>query len=131
MESNSNYILEWELFYKIFSKQFIDEPFEFYWETSQNYTNTYFFPFGFITCTTKDPINSIPYIRVVYILNEFRNQKIGSKMVNDLLKCYKKQGFKKVSVEPTIESVLFWEKLGFKKPTKTSKRNKDKFFKEL
>jgi GNAT superfamily N-acetyltransferase len=131
MESNSNYILDWELSYSLFSRKYLNEPMTIYWEDDKTYTNTYFFPCGFITFTVNDRINSIPYIRIVYILNEFRNQKIGSKMVNDLLKCYKKQGFKKVSVEPTIESLFFWKKLGFKQPTKVSKRNKDKFFKEL
>jgi GNAT superfamily N-acetyltransferase len=125
MESNIKYILDWELSYNVFSKKYINEPMTIYWEDDKKYTNTLFFSFGFITFTINEHINAAPYIRVLYILNEFRNQKIGYKIVNALLKHYKKQGYKKVSVEPTVESLLFWQKLGFKKG------NNKKFIKEL
>jgi GNAT superfamily N-acetyltransferase len=125
MESNNKYLLDWELTYKMFSKKHSDSPLELYWSGDKVYTQTHFFTFGFITFTVKENITQAPYIRDVYILENFRNKNIGINLVTNLLKNYKQQGYKKVCVEPTIESVLFWEKLGFKKG------NKNKFFIDL
>jgi N-acetylglutamate synthase-like GNAT family acetyltransferase len=125
MESNKQYFLDWEFTYNLFSKKHLHNPMINYWSGDKVYTQTNFFYFGFITFTIKEDINETPYIRVVYILQNFRNKKIGINLVKNLLENYKQQGYKKVCVEPTIESVFFWEKLGFKKG------NKNKFFIDL
>ena len=125
LESTQDYIIDWEMTFDLYKKGLVKNPMMNHWIVDNIYTQTNFFKFGFVTFTINDSLDEIPYIRIIYIVEKFRNKKIGLAIISQILKYYTEKGYKFVSVEPTKESLNFWIKFGF------VNNNKGKFIKTL
>jgi N-acetylglutamate synthase-like GNAT family acetyltransferase len=113
MENSKQYEQEWYLIYDMYKKGMLENPLLNFWQNDKTFTQTDFFPFGYICYTLPDESNDVPYIRILYILNEYRNKKIGEKLILSFLNQCKSKGINSVKVEPTFESLSFWKRLGF------------------
>jgi GNAT superfamily N-acetyltransferase len=113
MEYSKDFEKDWSLTYKMYSTGLLKSPMINFWEQDKSHTQTTFFKFGFLCHTIDTETTDIPYIKILYILEEYRNKKIGKNLIAQFLNECKKRGFKFVKVEPTFESLSFWKSLGF------------------
>jgi ribosomal protein S18 acetylase RimI-like enzyme len=61
-------------------------------------------------------INEEGYICNVYVLDEYRKQKIGKLLTDNLIKWFKEKGIKRAVLDITEKNKLglnFWERYGF------------------
>jgi GNAT superfamily N-acetyltransferase len=113
MEKSKDLEQEWNLTYKMYTDGLLQNPMINFWQNDQTYTQTSFFKFGFFTHTISDNTNEIPYIKILFILDEYRNIGIGKNLILQFLNKCKDKGHKFIKVEPTFESLQFWQRLGF------------------
>jgi len=94
------------------------------WERYSNQQNVFGYCFfynqqligyGSINLEMKLKKGLMAYFEDVVVHSEYRNKKIGKLIVDYLIEIAKKEGCYKIKLDCSINNLLFYEKLGFKK----------------